>query len=143
MHTAHRQVRAAGSGFVGLVGVQSNQYPRALDLARQFRAAQVPVVIGGFHVSGCISMLPELPPDLQEALDLGVTLFAGEGEGRLGALVRDIAAGTAKPIYNHLADMPEMAACATAATAVVVAITRPIESEAIGRMFCRSSRTEV
>ena len=25
----------------------------------------LPVVIGGFHVSGCISMLPELPADLQ------------------------------------------------------------------------------
>ncbi|MEA2873376.1 MAG: hypothetical protein QOH67_3352, partial [Hyphomicrobiales bacterium] len=104
------QIRAAGAGFVGLVGVQSNQYPRALDLAREFRAARVPVVIGGFHVSGCISMLPKLPDDLQEALDLGVTLFAGEGEGRLAALVRDIHEGTAKPIYNHLADMPEMAA---------------------------------
>ncbi len=77
------KIRAAGGGFVGLVGVQSNQYPRALDLAREFRAAGVPVVIGGFHVSGCISMLPKLPADLQEALDLGVTLFAGEGEGRL------------------------------------------------------------
>ena len=32
---------------------------------RQFRAAGMPVVIGGFHVSGCISMLPELPADLQ------------------------------------------------------------------------------
>jgi pyruvate-formate lyase-activating enzyme len=104
------QVRAAGGGFVGLVGVQSNQYPRALDLAREFRAAGVPVVIGGFHVSGCISMLPTLPADLEEALHLGVTLFAGEGEGRLAALVRDIHEGTAKPIYNHLADMPEMAA---------------------------------
>jgi radical SAM superfamily enzyme YgiQ (UPF0313 family) len=105
-----RQIRAAGAGFVGLVGVQSNQYPRALDLARKFRAAGLPVVIGGFHVSGCISMLPELPADLQEALDLGVTLFAGEGEGRLATLVRDIHGGAAKPIYNHLADMPEMAA---------------------------------
>ena len=107
---AAKQIREAGAGFVGLVGAQSNQYPRALDLARQFRAAGVPVVIGGFHVSGCISMLPKLPSDLQEALDLGVTLFAGEGEGRLGDLLRDIHAGTAKPIYNHLADMPEMAA---------------------------------
>ena len=80
-------------GFVGLVGVQSNQFPRALDLARQFRAADVPVVIGGFHVSGCISMLPELTPDLQEALDLGVTLYAGESEGRMTDLLRDIDAG--------------------------------------------------
>src|ERR1043165_2878835 len=81
-----RQIRAAGAGFVGLVGVQSNQYPRALDLAREFRAAGLPVVIGGFHVSGCISMLPELRPELQEALDLGVTLFAGESEGRMTEL---------------------------------------------------------
>ena len=105
-----RTIRAAGSGFVGLVGVQSNQFPRALDLARQFRAADIPVVIGGFHPSGCIAMLPKLPPDLQEALDLGVTLYAGEGEGRLGDLVRDIDGRELKPIYNYLKDMPEMAA---------------------------------
>ena len=91
-----RKIRAAGAGFVGLVGVQSNQYPRALDLAREFRKAGLPVVIGGFHVSGCISMLPRLPDDIQEAVDLGVTLFAGEGEGRMAALLRDVAAGTAE-----------------------------------------------
>jgi radical SAM superfamily enzyme YgiQ (UPF0313 family) len=105
-----RKIRAAGAGFVGLVGVQSNQYPRALDLAREFRAAGLPVVMGGFHVSGCISMLPELPADLKQALALGVTLFAGEGEGRMADVLRDLAAGALKPIYNYLADMPEMAA---------------------------------
>jgi hypothetical protein len=101
-----RNIREAGAGFVGLIGVQTNQYPRALDLARQFRAADVPVVIGGFHIAGCISMLPELPTELQQALDMGVTLFAGEGEGRMAGLLRDIAAGTQKPIYNYLSDMP-------------------------------------
>ena len=94
---AARRIKAAGGGFVGLVGVQSNQFPRALDLAREFRAAGVTVVIGGFHVSGCISMLPELPPDLQEAQALGVILFAGEGEGRMADFIRDIAADRAKP----------------------------------------------
>jgi hypothetical protein len=103
------RIRAADGGFVGLVGVQSNQYPRALDLAREFRAAGVTVVMGGFHVSGCISMLPGLPLDLQQALDLGVTLFAGEGEGRMSELLREIHAGQIKPIYNYLSDMPEMA----------------------------------
>ena len=105
-----RRVRAAGAGFVGLIGVQSNQFPRALDLARQFRAADLPVVIGGFHVSGCISMLPELPPDLKEALKLGVTLFAGEGEGRMAELLRDVANGAARPVYNYLKDLPGMEA---------------------------------
>ena len=107
-----RRIKAAGSGFVGLVGVQSNQFPRALDLARAFRLKDVPVVIGGFHVSGCISMLPELPSDLKEAQSLGVTLYAGEGEGRMADLVRDIDAGQAKPVYNFLNDMPGMEAAA-------------------------------
>jgi radical SAM superfamily enzyme YgiQ (UPF0313 family) len=104
------RIQADGLGMVGLIGVQSNQYPRALDIARQFRARGVPVVIGGFHVSGCIAMLPELPAGLKQALDLGVVLYAGEAEGRMDELLRDVAAGTAKPIYNYLSDMPEMAA---------------------------------
>jgi radical SAM superfamily enzyme YgiQ (UPF0313 family) len=107
---AVRRIRKAGAGFVGLVGVQSNQFPRALDLGRQFRAAGLPVVIGGFHVSGCLSMLADLPPDLVEARDLGITLYAGEGEGRLGDLLRDIQAGAPKPVYNYLKDMPGMEA---------------------------------
>ena len=107
-----RAIRKAGGGFVALVGVQSNQFPRALDLARQFRAADVPVVMGGFHVSGCISMLPELPPGLKEALDLGVTLYAGECEGRMADLLRDLDSGCPKPIYNYLKDMPDMTAAA-------------------------------
>ncbi len=104
------RIHAAGSGMVGLVGVQSNQFPRALDLGRQFRALGVPVVMGGFHVSGCLAMLPMLPPDMQEALDLGIHLFAGEAEGRMAEVLRDMAAGTAKPIYNYLDNMPELAA---------------------------------
>jgi hypothetical protein len=112
VRSAIRRIREAGSGFIGLVGVQSNQFPRALDLARQFRAANLPVVIGGFHVSGCLAMLPERPPDLQAALDLGVILFAGEAEGRIAALLCDIIADRAKPIYNFISDMPEMAAAA-------------------------------
>jgi radical SAM superfamily enzyme YgiQ (UPF0313 family) len=105
---AIRKIRAAGAGFAGLVGVQSNQFPRALDLARQFRASDIPVVIGGFHASGCLSMLPELPAELKEALDLGITLYAGEGEGRMAELLSDIAKGELKPIYNYLKDMPDM-----------------------------------
>ena len=105
-----KRIGAAGGGFVGLVGVQSNQFPRALDLARQFRASGLSVVIGGFHVSGCISMLPELPIELQEAKELGVVLFAGEGEGRMEALLREIAGGKRRAVYNYLKDLPGMEA---------------------------------
>jgi radical SAM superfamily enzyme YgiQ (UPF0313 family) len=93
-------------GLVGLVGVQSNQYPRALDIARPLRAAGIAVVIGGFHVSGMLSMFPAIMPDLQEALDLGVTIFAGEAEGRFQSVIRDAAAGALKPIYNFVNDLP-------------------------------------
>ena len=64
-----RQIRAGGGrALVGLVGVQSNQFPRAVDIARPLRAAGIPVCIGGFHVSGCLAMLPDIPADLQQAL---------------------------------------------------------------------------
>jgi hypothetical protein len=108
VHAVATRIRKAGSGMVGLVGVQSNQFPRALDLGRRFRALGIPVMIGGFHVSGCLAMLPTLPADIQEALDLGIHIFAGEAEGRMADILRDIAAGTAKPIYNYMNDMPEM-----------------------------------
>jgi hypothetical protein len=85
-----KRIRAAGGGMVGLVGVQSNQFPRALDLGRQFRAFGIPVVVGGFHVSGCLAMLPTLPADIQKALDFGIHVFAGEAEGHMADILRDI-----------------------------------------------------
>ena len=100
--------RHGGFGLLGIVGVQSNQFPRALDIARPFRAAGVPVMIGGFHVSGCLAMLPELQADLKVALDMGVSLFAGELEGRMDAVLRDAANGTLQPIYNYLKDLPAL-----------------------------------
>jgi hypothetical protein len=102
----------ADSGMVALVGVQSNQFPRALDIGRAFRERGVTVAVGGFHVSGCIAMLPDLPPDLKQAQALGIILYAGEGEGRLAQFLKDIDLGEAKPVYNYLNAMPDMAAAA-------------------------------
>jgi hypothetical protein len=99
--------KQGGRALVALVGVQSNQFPRAFDLARRFRAAGLPVAIGGFHVSGTIAMLPETPPELLEAQALGIALFAGESEnGRLDAVFRDAWAGTLAPLYNFMDDLP-------------------------------------
>ncbi len=100
--------RHGGFGLVGLVGVQSNQFPRAMDIARPLRAAGVNVVIGGFHISGCLSMLKGIQPDIQEALDLGISLFAGEAEEQLDSLLRDAAAGKLQPVYNYLNDLPSI-----------------------------------
>jgi Radical SAM superfamily len=100
--------RHDGFGLVAIVGVQSNQYPRALDIARPFRAAGVAVMIGGFHVSGCLAMLPELQADLKKTLDMGVSMFAGELEGRMDLILQDAANGALKPIYNYLKDLPSL-----------------------------------
>jgi len=100
--------KAGGEGLVCMVGVQSNQFPRAMDMAREFRAAGVQVAIGGFHVSGCLAMLPELPADLQEALELGITLFAGESEGRFMDLLRAAKERRMEPLYNYMDDLPSM-----------------------------------
>ena len=103
---ARRIRQSGGLGLVGLVGVQSNQFPRALEIARRLRAEGIQVAIGGFHVSGCIAMLPELPDDLKQAQSLGIALFAGEAEGRLDVVLRDAMHGALQPLYNHMDDLP-------------------------------------
>jgi hypothetical protein len=96
--------------LVALVGVQSNQFPRAVDLAKPFLEKSIPVCIGGFHVSGCLSMLPALPDDLKHAQSLGISLFAGEAEDeRLDLVLKDAFEGALKPLYNFMADLPDMA----------------------------------
>jgi hypothetical protein len=108
-----RRIKRADAGLVCLVGVQSNQFPRAMDLAARFRAAGVQVAVGGFHVSGCLAMLPDLPPDLEMARRLGVSLFAGEAEGRLAGLFTDALEGRLQPIYNFMDDLPGLQAQVT------------------------------
>jgi radical SAM superfamily enzyme YgiQ (UPF0313 family) len=117
-------------GLVCLVGVQTNQFPRALDIAREFRVAGIQVAIGGFHVSGCIAMLPALTPELTEALGLGITLFAGEAEGHLDELLRASNNGKLQPIYNYMAELPRLE------NQPVVFLPRPYIRRYVGRMGC-------
>jgi hypothetical protein len=96
-----------GKGLVCLVGVQSNQFPRAIDLARPFLKAGIPVALGGFHAAGSISMLPVMPPEVQQAMDMGISIFAGEAEeGRLDVVLRDASNGELKSLYNYMDDLP-------------------------------------
>ena len=103
-----RMIEKAGGGAVFLVGVQSNQFPRALDLAKPLRERGIQVVIGGFHVSGVLSMLNGVDADLQRAREMGVSLFAGEAEGRLDEVLQDAMNGTLKPLYNYMGDLPNI-----------------------------------
>ncbi len=95
-------------GMVALVGVQSNQYPRALDIARPFRGAGVLVAIGGFHVSGCLSMLDGRAIDLDACRKMGISMFAGEAEGSFDEVLRDAAKDQLAPIYDFMKDLPGM-----------------------------------
>jgi radical SAM superfamily enzyme YgiQ (UPF0313 family) len=103
-----RSIKAADAGMVMLVGVQSNQFPRSIDIARGFRSRGIQVAIGGFHVSGTLSMLPKRDPCVQEMMDLGVSVFAGEAEGRLEHLLKDAVAGELQPLYNFLDNLPQL-----------------------------------
>ena len=98
-----RRSRVSGvKTIVMLVGVQSNQYPRAQDIASWFLPHGIPVMIGGFHVSGMLAMVG-LTADLRVAMSKGIILVAGEAEdGHLPAVVEDVLRGRAEPLYNFL-----------------------------------------
>lgn len=61
-------------GMVMLCGVQSNQWPRALNLARLCKERNIPVVAGGYHVRA------DLPLTRKQAEKIGITLAIGEAE---------------------------------------------------------------
>lgn len=103
-----RQIHAAGAGMAMLIGVQSNQTPRALDIARALRDRDVQVAMGGFHVSGVISMIGGDDAALREAQAMGVSVFAGEAEGRLGEVLQDAYGGQLKRLYNYMNDLPNI-----------------------------------
>ncbi len=100
--------RRRTKAIVALAGVQSNQFPRAADLAREFRTRGVTVLIGGFHVSGSLALFEKIPQEIQELVSLGVTVVAGEVEEAWGTILRDAVCGTLKPVYNLLDKKPDL-----------------------------------
>jgi radical SAM superfamily enzyme YgiQ (UPF0313 family) len=53
-------------------------------------------------------MLPELPEDLKQTMDLGISLFSSETEGRLERVLRDAAEGLLQPLCNYMDDLSRM-----------------------------------
>jgi radical SAM superfamily enzyme YgiQ (UPF0313 family) len=94
--------------IVCLCGVQTNQFPRASDLAFTFRRAGLTVLIGGFHVSGYLALMPGIPPEIQQLMDEGITIVKGEVEETWGDLLQDAVAGRLKPLYDFLNDKPDL-----------------------------------
>ncbi len=113
-----QHARKGATVVVGLVGVQTNMFTRACDLAREFMAEGATVVMGGFHVSGSITMLhdnqhpvgscphekpfdcPLMPPECAEIMRQGVIIFHGEAEDLWPTVLADICRGAPKPLYR-------------------------------------------
>ncbi len=94
--------------IVCLVGVQSNQFPRAADLARKFRAGGCTVKLGGFHVSGLLTMIPDIPPDIQALMNDGICIVKGEVGETWGTILKDALNGVLKPLYDFVDDKPDL-----------------------------------
>ena len=104
---------------VGLVGVQTNQFPRALDMARRFRAAGIDVLMGGFHTSGTINMLGDQEPEIQELIKESITVVSGEVEGKWEEILADVLRGELKPIYSYAQDLQNLVDLADAPPPVI------------------------
>ena len=100
--------RPATKLIVCLVGVQTNQFPRALDLGKQFRAHGIDVIMGGFHTSGTVNMLGPQEPDIQELIREGIVVVSGEIEGKWEGILADVVNGQAKPLYSFAQDLKSL-----------------------------------
>ncbi len=110
---AARNRRPDTKVVVGIVGVQSNQFPRATDLALKLRKLGVDVMIGGFHVTGMLALFDELSPELQTLVDNGVALIAGEAEtpGVMENVFADALRENLQPVYRF-PKAPDLSAAA-------------------------------
>jgi hypothetical protein len=123
--------------IVGLVGVQTAQFPRACEIIKQWQNQGAICVIGGSHVTGLITTAYDgiaesdrrgipcphrMPEELSNLMQLGVIIFHGEAERHTDntsawtTALADIIAGQPKPLYRggqpdlSLAPLPEQSA---------------------------------
>ncbi len=105
---------------VGMVGVQSNQFPRGLDLCRRALKHGATVVWGGPHITASINtslkgistidpMRPgvpsphRMPPEIQQLLETpGVVVFHGDADSdnAWAHVLQDIVAGRARNYHE-------------------------------------------
>jgi radical SAM superfamily enzyme YgiQ (UPF0313 family) len=82
---------------VGISTMLTCQLPRAFEIAKEFRAKNIPVMFGGIA-----TML-----HADEVKKHADSVFLGEVEGRLEQVMNDIAAGALKPVYDYLQNFPD------------------------------------
>ncbi|HEY1235508.1 MAG TPA: radical SAM protein [Candidatus Binatia bacterium] len=94
--------------LVCLVGVQTNQFPRALDMARVFKREGLSVIVGGFHTSGTINMLGDQEPDIQQLYQEEICMVSGEVEGKWEGILADFLHDRLKPLYSFAQDLQNL-----------------------------------
>lgn len=80
------------------------QLPRAVEIAAAYRAKGIPVIAGGIAITLHSS-------ELAGRFD---SMFLGESEGRMDAVLSDLRRGEPQPVYDFLADPPPIADVGTA-----------------------------
>lgn len=88
----NRLARADSRTLVALVGVQSHQFQRALDLAALARNGGAQVIIGGPHVMTCDTGLFH---------ESGVSFALAEAELLWTSILNDALQGELKPVYGQ------------------------------------------
>lgn len=94
--------------LICLVGVQTNQFPRAMDMAKIFRTEGIAVIMGGFHTSGTINMLSDQEPDIQELYREGICVVSGEVEGKWEGILADYLHDRLQPLYSFAQDLQNL-----------------------------------
>lgn len=84
--------------LVALSVMLSCQLPRAIAIARRFREQGRTVIFGGIAV-----ML-----HAEEVALHADSIFLGEAEGRIGAVLDDFKAGKLKPVYDYMDNHPDI-----------------------------------
>lgn len=95
---------AATADLVALSVMLTCQLPRAFEIARRFREQGRTVIFGGIAV-----ML-----HAEEVALHADSVFLGEAEGRMAAVIDDFQAGRLKPVYDYMNHHPEIRLVGTA-----------------------------
>ena len=95
---------SAAADLVGISVMLSCQLPRAFEVAREFRARGLTVIFGGIA-----TML-----HAAEVMQQADSVFLGEVEGRIGAVLDDFRNGCLKPVYDYMNNPPRIELVGTA-----------------------------
>ncbi len=88
----------APSDIIALSVMLTSQLPRAFEIARRFQEQGIPVLFGGIAV-----MLHS-----EEVMEHADSVFLGEVEGRMAAVISDFKLGRMKKVYNFMNDYPDI-----------------------------------